>query len=618
MWHTLFLSTFCALAIIPIIAKQDTQNSKQDITQYIKQDNPDSGVTLLASDSNLASNSQNVGYKYSSLFMLEQKLDQLQSIMNDEACSASQVQKLQKLQNCFVPDCQALCENAGIDSRLIDWESIQLFLNKEEGSSPACTRTICTLKSNINTILQKACDILAGGGGGGGGSCGIPVKQADLPLVIAAGTDDGKRYFLTESIVITGQAAPSITITASGVTFDLCGFTITHNTNTAPIFEISGNQVIVKNGHLYSTGTTASPIDVLSAAKQTLLENLHFMAVTGSAPAGGTIRYAGDQTLIRNVSMYFDISGAAPAIARDTAATATIGMVDIDGFDLYYNSGSSGGGATGDAIAVEGRSTIKNSIIRFEDAGALIATGVHVQSNGVAGQSAAVIDNVVVQISGTNVGNTGLLLDYLSVGDLLLSYMIKDSTVYTNAIGINVVFDPGTTSGTRFGAIVNSRVEGAVGATMGIRVSGNVTEVRDNQVINCNIGYLFTATNLTAERNSADACTAISFSMDGVNQIIRQNTALGIGGSGTGYVVSATSSGISVEENDSVNHGVGFSDPSPAPPGSLNFFASNYAAHIGFPGSQYSSTGFFTGGAGVNYVAGIAAAASYWMNVEGP
>ena len=523
------------------------------------------------------------------LCLLDVKLEQLNKMLSQKDLDQNLEQT--NLENLnfkkLAQECKELCVTCDIDGTGVEWDTLAI----SRGLSVGCN-SVAALSAKVQMILTKVCDIQMSIGGPG--MCGIPIYQADLPLTIAAGTDDRKSYFFAEPLTHAGGSS-AITITASGLTIDMCGQRLDVTTDTGGVFpgwiHISGNSVTIKNGIINSTSSFVSPIRITSTAIGTVISNI-LIQVSTSTVSNGAIMSEGPDTRIRDVDILINQASSCGINQAASMVGLVPGAIWIERCNIFHTNDG-----TGEGILLQGNALVRHTTIRTSNN----YTGVDIRPQG-ATDGLVVLEDLVIIAKGPSAAIGVVLSDSSFPGGIIDRYVFNNLFIYgTSGIVVNAAG--------RDGVISNCQVSGTNDLlSTGISVAGPRVSIINNRVCNCEQGYLLQGTDAFLEHNVADSCSVAGFQFDLSNGVVRDNTALSnVGGIGTGFLFSGTSLGWTVQRNNSTGYLVGFSDL--AAPGA-NFFASNYA--VG-PTPQFPASGFFTG---TPAVIGIAASTSYWDNLE--
>ena len=546
--------------------------------------------------------------KWGKILLLDAKINQLRSLFEEhnfegqiddkesigfDASSKSYTQEY--VQDC-VKECRNLSKECELDTSDIDWQKLMDDCSqvKVRACPAGCPRELVSLANKVSMVLTKICDIqmlpL-------GGRCGTPITQAMLPLTIASGTDDGKKYYFSEPLTHTGGTS-AITVTARGVTIDMNGFAFTGTALSVPAIEISGDQCTLTNGVLCVTSSSAPVISITATAEQAILQNLGIRV--DSWIASGVISSAGEQNIIQDVSILVDSGSGGVGLLGDGIA----GTIDVDGFNLIAL-----GTTTGTGISINGRSSIRNAVVRLGDPGDFGPQGTGILVSSMSSDVGMVIDNafIVHEIPG---GTTfGGRFDGVVVSGTVIGYLIKEVTVYgvsdpfsTNQGGIKTL---GGSSGIITDCQVTSGIVNFPG--IGFVIEGNNTELRGNRAFGGYIGFYVFGSNCVLENNDAVYCYT-GFDLERTDGLLRNNTVISqVGGffSKDGFVFGGASSGWVVRRNNATGCVTGYQDNALGP---VNFFATNYAAACTTP---YAGAGFFATYPPV----AAAASTSYWDNV---
>ena len=542
-------------------------------------------------------------HKRGMLCLLDVKLEQLDKMMSEKTDlpsghellestikdSAIKHDRFKKL----AQECKELCVTCGIDGTGIDWDTLEA----SRGLSVGCN-SVTVLSAKVQQILTKVCDIEIGVMSGGGGGCGIPIYQADLPLTIAAGVDDGKSYFFAEPISYDPAlhaGASAININARSVTIDLCGQQLHVTGSTSNGFfgqgfiDIFGEQVIIRNGSIGngSTGGSISntPLISVHSASATYLSNL-FLNVRASSFGSTYIVNNAGEMIIRDVD-FVGQGSSAQFLHQEAFGSMSI---DIERLNCYQDQTNAGNAITLDG----GSASIRHSTIRSSYATAIGMTIPFSEIN--------LVEDVFMVTGSRNIAGDGAVQVFPSQGN----YILKDLFINAGTSGIKA--EGSSLRGVISGCQMHFNADlGDGDLYYGITVIGHSAVVINNRISRYHYGYYFEQASAVVENNVADACVLEGFRIDFpvlTNSIMRNNTSLGVGGMGIGFHL-VSGSGWTIQRNNSTGHLVGFQDD-----GTGAFFASNYA--VGALG-QYPATGFFLG---TPAVLGIGASTSYWDNIE--
>ena len=499
------------------------------------------------------------------LQLLAGHLCKLEVALERESAVSVEVIKRNSL---LLEECKKLCGELYLDSGDVDWAQMQEALSGNRGLGSCCVTTLNALKKNVDEIFKKACDILASLGGG---SFGTPITQADLPLTIVAGVDDGKRYVVVEPLFNAFGFTPAITIAASQVTLDFCGFNMKSDClmGASPCVEITGSQNIVKNGTIYTSGAVGSQgLNITSTANQTLIECFNIITFNNSFAAA--VQYAGRQTLLRNIVVLTPDATSIYAVFRNPLVSE--GDIYIDSLtvqydkNVYIDDGVICNSYIGGSILPPSMPTTNGSLIIKDTQ---IVGGITIDSPGIN----YLIQNVRLSAGIRVLSGEGTITD--------CSIMQEN---YLISFGIYIYPTAGKS------IIKNNIVVGLDGLSLtAYTIEGSSVLVENNVAIGSINGF------------SVEFATGVVF---------RNNSSVGPGdGTGIGFKAFGSASGCSFERNHATGHEFGFQDQAAGP---VNFFASNYAA---INTTDYDlATGYF---AAVAPVVGIAAATSYWQNVAG-
>ena len=295
--------------------------------------------------------------------------------------------------NELVKQCEGLCKILSIDG--IDWKEI---LDGFSCSSDITRVGICNLtthliklQTNITEILTKVCDIQG--------------KFKNITLITQALVDAGGAagftiatpgsYQFADNLVVTTVGGTGITITASDVTLDMCGFSLTTAaTGSTTGISIAGSAegVAVKNGILDGF---AGGITTLGSVVK--IDNMSIISTAGAVPSHGVRVSGGAATKILNSCIRMKASGSSVGVKIFGGTAVEVSRNLIEG------AGSIG---TGSGVAIVSSSNgylVRENFI--ENAG----TGISVAQSSVA----FIVANFVSRTfdSGSGFVGAGFLVD---------------------------------------------------------------------------------------------------------------------------------------------------------------------------------------------------------------
>ena len=510
------------------------------------------------------------------ILVLDAKITQLKDMLEGRIGDVSGL----VIKKC-IEECKKLSQECGLDTAGVDWGALldNCSQVRTRACPEGCPGGLTDLANKISMILTKLCNIeliLPSG------NCGTPITDAMLPLTIASGTDDGKKYFFAEPLTHMSAATPALTITARGVTIDMAGFALTASGLSTEAIAISGDQCTIMNGTVYVTASTAPAATVMSiaaTAEQAHLKNLGLRI--DSWTAGGVISYAGEQTILQDVSILVDGGAGGIGLLGNGGSE-----IDVDGFNLVALGSSDGTG-----MVIDGNATIKNSVIRI-GTGAGASIGISLVVPGIK----VVVDSALLVSAGSPF--SGVVAAFAPLD----AYVMKNIAMH-GVTGIGIRIGNPASSGVISDCQVTAASEG-VG--VGFHTGGSRTVLEENRAIDFLIGFLLVDVQFVARNNGTINCPYVGFYVAGQNGLVYNNTSVGSSAASTGFLFSLESFQCVGQRNNATGHAVGFADVAIGP---VNYFATNYAAANTMPYDL--SSGFF---AAIPPVA-VAASTSYWDNV---
>jgi len=383
-----------------------------------------------------------------------------------------------------------------------------------------------------------------------GTACHLPIFQASLPFTAST---DGVSYIVVGPLSHTGSS-PAITVSADGVTINMCGHALTATSMSTDVISITGSQLTLMDGTIQTDGS-GTGVALSTAATETTLRNININVTGGSSDA---IVNEASAVQLFNISVQLDSS----ALGRGIYIKGTNSGTTLSGFiiDILNTTGS-------------GLPAIHTETAGNDSAPTVIENGViHTQRDDVgsfANQSAILLTRpsgtdapaVVVQDVAIRTVDNNRGVYVLGGGDDLSTTCLRNLTLRSN-------------SGSSTGILITN-TQTAVQACqlesydVGIEVdTSDAVTLSDNVVINSTTGYLIENVNsMELKRNSAFECSSFGFSVSGpttrsTDVYLGENSSINLSSGGlvgTGFSIAATCDRVTLEKNFAQGHATGFS-----------------------------------------------------------
>lgn len=437
-------------------------------------------------------------------------------------------------------DIKELCTELGIETPDVDWNAVQ-----EELAQRVLGSACAGLLKTIDSTLTKLCGITPPVPGANS-NCFRPITQGSLPLTASTA---GESYLVMEPLTHSGSSS-AITVSATGVTIDLCGHQLS-STSTAAAIAITGTQVRVTNGNIETNGA-AEAITLSTTASCGEIDNVSIHVTGGSADA---IVNEADVVRITDLSIQLDTAALGRGVYMMGATSSTflnrfiIGIDNITGSGLPAIHSESSGLVTVGALITDGViRTRRNDSGSFANQSAIFLT----RPSGTT-VPAAFIDNVAIR---TEENNRGV-------------YLLGGGGVESNCCLRNLNLRSNNNANTSVGILVD-QAQAVVeqchveNYNEGIKLDTVVRgSVRDSVVRESTTAYVVDSSNAVAlTRNAAFNNTTAGYSVVTTTDVALcdNNTVNTTIGTSRGITIAADCSRVSVESNVAANHFVGIED----------------------------------------------------------
>lgn len=462
--------------------------------------------------------------------LLKRKLIQLQGRIEQESESSEGFLKDTAR---VITDVMRLCEELGVDTAGIDWKDLQEGVAQGRAGSSICPG----LCSKISQILVKVCDIdenLVSDE-----RCVLPIEDADLPFT----TVIGNSYEVVEPLAHSAGGT-AITI-VEGVTVDMCGHQLSVDTSTTA-FEFTGAQGTLRNGNILTDGTAIAVDLSAAAASQGIIENIS-VHVTGSTT--DAIVADAQEVWMRDISVRLDAGATGRCILAEQTTL-------IDGFFLsVLNTGGTLAAlettTTGELL---GGVTMRRGEVEYLRTGAT-AEAIHIR-NAIGGESPdAFAEDILIRTSGMS---RGVFVEGTGGSTEASEVTLRRLDILSDAVtGIGISIDGARVA--IWDCVITSYLEG-------IHWESAIGYARGNTTFECLTGYSILTAPVIMECNAAINSDTAGFSIStasGRDVILRDNRSVrdsSGGAAGTGFVVAAASTDVTLINNTATGHATGISD----------------------------------------------------------